>query len=169
MSKSFETVDLDLNRPRLNHTVPCNDDRVHAELSHDPACVDERLAIIGLGYVGLPVAVAFAAKCDHVVGFDVSEPRIEALNAGHDWTGEIADYALGDIVCDLFSRRNESEGDNFFHRHRSYAGELRTPPRSVAAPVRLPHDRTPPHSRSRRCVRIDGFSRCDRGGVRSRA
>ncbi len=56
--------------------------------------IDERIAVIGLGYVGLPVAVAFAQRCDHVVGFDISEPRVRALDAGHDWTGEVTGYAL---------------------------------------------------------------------------
>ncbi|TPG08129.1 nucleotide sugar dehydrogenase [Sphingomonas oligophenolica] len=49
----------------------------------------ERLAVIGLGYVGLPVAVALAGAFEHVVGFDISQARIAALQAGIDVTGEI--------------------------------------------------------------------------------
>lgn len=45
------------------------------------------VAVVGLGYVGLPLAVAFARHCD-VVGFDVNEARIAALAAGEDRTGE---------------------------------------------------------------------------------
>ncbi|MHA1554898.1 MAG: NAD(P)-binding domain-containing protein, partial [Alphaproteobacteria bacterium] len=41
--------------------------------------ISENIAVIGLGYVGLPVAVAFARQTDQVVGFDISTRRIEAL------------------------------------------------------------------------------------------
>lgn len=51
-------------------------------------------AIIGLGYVGLPIAVAFAQGGFHVVGFDIDPVRVEALQKGHDRTGEIAAESL---------------------------------------------------------------------------
>lgn len=54
----------------------------------------ERPAIIGLGYVGLPVAVALAARYDDVLGFDISDRRISQLRDGHDATGEIDDDVL---------------------------------------------------------------------------
>lgn len=54
----------------------------------------ERPAIIGLGYVGLPVAVALAARYDDVLGFDISDKRIGQLRDGHDATGEIDDDVL---------------------------------------------------------------------------
>jgi UDP-N-acetyl-D-galactosamine dehydrogenase len=47
-----------------------------------------RLGVVGLGYVGLPLAVAFAARLE-VVGFDVSRQRIEELTEGHDRTLEV--------------------------------------------------------------------------------
>ena len=50
----------------------------------------ERVAVIGVGYVGLPLAVALARHIDHVVGFDRDPARISALTAGEDWTGEVA-------------------------------------------------------------------------------
>jgi UDP-N-acetyl-D-galactosamine dehydrogenase len=49
-----------------------------------------RLSVIGMGYVGLPVAVAFARAGDPVVAFDISAARIAALRAGVDRTGEVA-------------------------------------------------------------------------------
>ncbi len=55
----------------------------------------ERIATIGLGYVGLPVALAFARKFPDAVGFDISERRIRELKAGHDRTNEIESEALG--------------------------------------------------------------------------
>ena len=52
-----------------------------------------KLAIIGLGYVGLPLAVEFG-KTRSVVGFDISESRIAELRAGHDHTLETAEEEL---------------------------------------------------------------------------
>ena len=49
-----------------------------------------KIAVIGLGYVGLPVAVAFARSGAPVVGFDVDRRRIEELRSGHDRTREVA-------------------------------------------------------------------------------
>ncbi|WP_222908767.1 Vi polysaccharide biosynthesis UDP-N-acetylglucosamine C-6 dehydrogenase TviB [Pseudomonas sp. DNDY-54] len=52
-----------------------------------------KLAIIGLGYVGLPLAVEFG-KYRSVVGFDINQQRINALRAGHDSTLEVSDDEL---------------------------------------------------------------------------
>jgi UDP-N-acetyl-D-galactosamine dehydrogenase len=48
-----------------------------------------KIAVIGLGYVGLPVAVAFARSGVPVVGFDIDAKRVEELRAGHDRTREV--------------------------------------------------------------------------------
>jgi UDP-N-acetyl-D-galactosamine dehydrogenase len=48
-----------------------------------------KIAVIGLGYVGLPVAVAFARSGVPVVGFDIDARRVEELRAGHDRTREV--------------------------------------------------------------------------------
>ena len=48
----------------------------------------EKVGIIGLGYVGLPLAVEFG-KVLNVVGFDINRERIEELNKGHDRTREV--------------------------------------------------------------------------------
>ena len=52
-----------------------------------------KLAVIGLGYVGLPLAVEFG-KHRSVVGFDINQPRIDALKTGHDVTLEVSDEEL---------------------------------------------------------------------------
>ncbi|CUR48407.1 UDP-glucose dehydrogenase [Alloalcanivorax xenomutans] len=52
-----------------------------------------KLAVIGLGYVGLPLAVEFGKHRD-VVGFDINEARIKALQDGHDATLEVSDDEL---------------------------------------------------------------------------
>lgn len=54
---------------------------------------DVKLAIVGLGYVGLPLAVEFGKKRS-VVGFDINQSRISALQAGHDSTLEVSDEEL---------------------------------------------------------------------------
>jgi len=69
----------------------------------------ERVAIVGLGYVGLPVALAFARKFEGTVGFDISEARIDALRANHDWTGEVDPEGLErstlQLTCDPVALR----------------------------------------------------------------
>jgi UDP-N-acetyl-D-galactosamine dehydrogenase len=52
-----------------------------------------KIAIIGLGYVGLPLAVEFGKK-QHAVGFDINQSRADELNTGHDRTLEISDEDL---------------------------------------------------------------------------
>ncbi len=54
----------------------------------------EEVAVIGLGYVGLPVALAFSAVARRVVGFDIDPARIAALKHGKDWTGEASEADL---------------------------------------------------------------------------
>ncbi|MBV8110407.1 MAG: nucleotide sugar dehydrogenase, partial [Hyphomicrobiales bacterium] len=48
-----------------------------------------KLAVIGLGYVGLPVAVAFGRQGTPVIGFDIDTARIAELKAGRDRTREV--------------------------------------------------------------------------------
>lgn len=61
----------------------------------------EKIAIIGLGYVGLPLAHAFAEKYD-VVGFDINKSRIDELNAGHDRTLELSDLQLLEVKDKMY-------------------------------------------------------------------
>ena len=57
---------------------------------------EERICMIGLGYVGLPLAVSFAEKYD-VVGYDKNPRRVEELSAGKDRTGETEEKALAAV------------------------------------------------------------------------
>jgi UDP-N-acetyl-D-glucosamine/UDP-N-acetyl-D-galactosamine dehydrogenase len=52
--------------------------------------MNETIAVLGLGYVGLPVALHFARAGLTVIGYDVNARRIAALREGNDWTGEAA-------------------------------------------------------------------------------
>lgn len=63
---------------------------------------DIKLAVIGLGYVGLPLAVEFG-KRRSVIGFDINKPRIDALNDGHDATLEVDDQELASASQLTFS------------------------------------------------------------------
>ena len=54
---------------------------------------ESRIAVVGLGYVGLPLAVEFAKKVD-VIGYDISGRRIEELRAGSDHTMEVDEDEL---------------------------------------------------------------------------
>ncbi|MBL29412.1 MAG: GDP-mannose dehydrogenase [Rhodospirillaceae bacterium] len=56
--------------------------------------LDMTISVVGLGYVGLPVAVAFAKSGMRVVGFDINEERVSALARGHDVTAEVPEEDL---------------------------------------------------------------------------
>ncbi|MEE4316612.1 MAG: nucleotide sugar dehydrogenase [Erythrobacter sp.] len=56
--------------------------------------MDGTIAVVGLGYVGLPVAVALAERCGNTVGYDISAGRVAALRAGEDETREISHARL---------------------------------------------------------------------------
>jgi len=58
-----------------------------------------KIAIIGLGYVGLPLARLFATKYA-VVGFDINSNRVKELNAGKDSTLEVEDEVLKAVLVD---------------------------------------------------------------------
>jgi UDP-N-acetyl-D-galactosamine dehydrogenase len=60
----------------------------------------KKIAIIGLGYVGLPLAVAFSKKFE-VIGFDINQRRIQELKNGHDHTLEIEDHLLSSVSNNL--------------------------------------------------------------------
>jgi len=59
--------------------------------------MNTKIAIIGLGYVGLPLARLFATKYP-VVGFDINEPRVHELQKGHDATLEVEDDVLSAVL-----------------------------------------------------------------------
>ncbi|PIF60676.1 nucleotide sugar dehydrogenase [Flavobacterium sp. 11] len=65
----------------------------------------KKIAIIGLGYVGLPLARLFATKYP-TVGFDINKVRISELNVGHDSTLEVEDEILQAVLVDTFSNKN---------------------------------------------------------------
>ena len=58
---------------------------------------ETRICVVGLGYVGLPLARLFSTKY-HTVGFDMNEARVDALMAGHDATLEVSDELLQSAI-----------------------------------------------------------------------
>jgi UDP-N-acetyl-D-galactosamine dehydrogenase len=71
-------------------------------------------AVIGLGYVGLPVALALARDFAPVIGFDVAERRIAALRRGEDWTGEVTPAELAGTTLRLTGDAAELGAASFF-------------------------------------------------------
>jgi len=70
------------------------------------------IGIIGLGYVGLPLARLFATRYP-VVGFDIKQKRVDELMSGHDHTFEVEDEdLLSVLIRDNFFRSEKEERDN---------------------------------------------------------
>lgn len=61
----------------------------------------EKIALVGLGYVGMPIAVAFAAKGVDVIGFDLNEEKIKLYQSGVDPTKEVGDSVIANCMVDF--------------------------------------------------------------------
>ncbi|MEH6452035.1 MAG: Vi polysaccharide biosynthesis UDP-N-acetylglucosamine C-6 dehydrogenase TviB [Psychromonas sp.] len=61
-----------------------------------------RIAVIGLGYVGLPLAVEFGKK-QNVIGFDINRKRVDELKKGHDFTLEVSETDLATATNLVYS------------------------------------------------------------------
>lgn len=57
----------------------------------------KKICVIGLGYVGLPLAHAFSSKYE-VVGFDINKPRVDELNSGYDRTLELTNDEVEESI-----------------------------------------------------------------------
>ena len=58
---------------------------------------ETKIGVIGLGYVGLPLARLFSTKFP-TVGYDMNQQRVDALMAGHDATLEVSDELLQEAI-----------------------------------------------------------------------
>ncbi|HEY2906340.1 MAG TPA: NAD(P)-binding domain-containing protein, partial [Vicinamibacterales bacterium] len=65
-------------------------DRIRSKQAH--------IGVIGLGYVGLPLAVEFALAGFHVTGFDVDASKIDAINRGHSYIPDVSQHELEKVV-----------------------------------------------------------------------
>lgn len=61
---------------------------------------EEKISLVGLGYVGMPIAVAFAKKVD-VIGFDLNSKKIDLYRQGIDPTNEIGDEAIKNTTVEF--------------------------------------------------------------------
>jgi UDP-N-acetyl-D-galactosamine dehydrogenase len=88
---------------------------------------DEKLCVIGLGYVGMPIAVAFAKKIE-VIGFDINKPKIELYKSGIDPTNEVGNEAIKQTSMTFTSNEEEIKKAKFH---------------IVAVPTPINQDKTP--------------------------
>src|ERR1700754_5227831 len=75
---------------------------------------NRRIAVIGLGYVGLPVAVAFARSGAEVIGFDIDDGRVSELLAGRDRTNEVDITELKNPKLQITSAAADLKAADFF-------------------------------------------------------
>jgi UDP-N-acetyl-D-galactosamine dehydrogenase len=76
--------------------------------------VDPKVAVIGLGYVGLPVALALAARYPATLGFDINIARVVALARGEDTTAEVSAWQLAESRLRYTSDSNDLKESNIF-------------------------------------------------------
>ncbi len=90
--------------------------------------MSERIAVVGLGYVGLPVALAFARKFPGTIGFDINEKKVSQLKAGLDVTGEVHGEVLKASTLQMTASGDDLKKATFF---------------VVAVPTPVDHNNTP--------------------------
>lgn len=88
---------------------------------------EEKLSLVGLGYVGMPIAIAFAKKVD-VIGFDLNEEKINLYKNGIDPTNEVGDEAIKKTSV-VFTADEQKLREAKFH--------------IVAVPTPINQDKTP--------------------------
>ena len=82
-------------------------------LYEDIVAKKEKLALVGLGYVGMPIAVAFAKKID-VIGFDLNKAKIDLYKKGIDPTKEVGNDAIKETKVDFTADENRLKEAKFF-------------------------------------------------------
>lgn len=88
---------------------------------------EEKISLVGLGYVGMPIAVAFAKKVK-VIGFDINNDKIELYKSGIDPTNEVGNDIIKDTKVDFTSDENRLKEAKFH---------------IVAVPTPVNNDKTP--------------------------
>ncbi|MDF1522548.1 MAG: nucleotide sugar dehydrogenase [Trueperaceae bacterium] len=74
----------------------------------------ERIAVVGLGYVGLPVALAFARRFPETIGFDVDVRKVTSLRNGVDRSGDVAAEDLASSDLTFTHELEDLRGATFF-------------------------------------------------------
>ncbi len=73
---------------------------------------EEKISVIGLGYVGMPIAIAFAKKAK-VIGFDLDKEKIQIYQSGIDPTNEVGDEAIKSTTLDFTDNESKLKGVRF--------------------------------------------------------
>lgn len=74
---------------------------------------NKKIAVVGLGYVGMPLAVALA-KYNHVKGYDINKKRVEELNDGWDSNREIRQSVLKTTFCQFTHNLEDIRGSDIY-------------------------------------------------------
>lgn len=74
---------------------------------------EEKLSLVGLGYVGMPIAVAFAKEGVEVIGFDLNETKIELYKSGVDPTNEVGDEVIRNSTVHFTANAKELKNAKF--------------------------------------------------------
>ena len=90
-----------------------------------------RIGIIGLGYVGLPLAVEFAKAGFEVTGFDVDVTKVSSINKGHSYIGDVA----SEDVAAAVKAKKLSATDDMSNRASAEASSEMSPPSALASSV----------------------------------
>ena len=73
---------------------------------------EEKISLVGLGYVGMPIAVAFAKKVN-VVGYDLNKAKIELYKSGIDPTNEVGNEAIKNSTVEFTSDESKLKEAKF--------------------------------------------------------
>ncbi len=73
----------------------------------------EMLALVGLGYVGMPIAVAFANEGLNVIGFDLDKKKIEIYKSGIDPTSEVGNEIITNTTVEFTHDENDLKRSKF--------------------------------------------------------
>ncbi len=76
--------------------------------------MSEKIAVLGLGYVGLPLMIGLARSFKGVVGYDIDGRRVAALKDAHDWTGEVSADELKETSALMTDKTAEMEPCTLF-------------------------------------------------------
>lgn len=96
-------------------------------LYEDIVAKKESIALVGLGYVGMPIAIAFAKKAN-VIGYDFNKSKIDLYKAGVDPTNEVGDDVIKNTTVRFTSQADDLEQAKFI---------------IVAVPTPINMDKTP--------------------------
>lgn len=74
---------------------------------------EEKISLVGLGYVGMPIALAFANEGVKVVGFDLNKAKIDLYKSGIDPTKEVGDEAIQKTTVEFTSDEKKLQEAKF--------------------------------------------------------